>query len=388
MITVMLAASLMFISACGENSPNDNKDDSGNSTTTRSFYMGFTPWPYAATTEAVNNVYNFINTEGDIIAHHFQQGIPYTAANTLDYTTYHENIRNEIEGRISATQSGKTIYLAIDSLNAARNDLPDLWESSSNMPRHAPWDTRTFSSAEFITAYTEFSLAMIYKFKNSYGSLPVYFNYGTEISELMLNDPAKYNEYVTFAKTVYTTLKNSYPDIKLMVSIALKSPGSTEMASVKEGFARIAEYTDVVGISTYGYAFYSHADRGNPANLPEEWLSQISQIAPGKPCGITETGWIAEDLSVPAYSLSVHSSPEYQTEYLKKLFTGAEELSAEMIIWFTAYDYDILWTDTLGQDSLSMLWKDTGLADPVSGEREALSVWRERLNYTRTSGTE
>ena len=50
---------------------------------TRSFYMGFTPWLYAATTQAETDVYNFINSTGDIVAHHFQQGIPFNDASTF-----------------------------------------------------------------------------------------------------------------------------------------------------------------------------------------------------------------------------------------------------------------------------------------------------------------
>ena len=118
--------------------------------------MGFTPWPYAATPQAVTDVYNFINAEGDLIAHHFQQGIPYTASNTLDFSTYDQNIKDEINGRISNTAAGKVIYLAIDSLNTARDDLAGLWEADDNMPRPSPWDARSYNSGEVITAYRIF----------------------------------------------------------------------------------------------------------------------------------------------------------------------------------------------------------------------------------------
>lgn len=351
-----------------------------NGSTSRSFYMGFTPWPYAATAQAITDTYSFINTEGDMVAHHFQQGIPFTASDTLDFNTFDPAVQNEINDRISKTAPGKVIYLAIDSLNGARDDLADLWESDSNMLRPAPWDTRSFDDPEVITAYVEFSIAVIEKFRTEYGTLPEYFNYATEISELMINEPAKFDEFVPFAQTVYSSIKAVYPSIKMMVSIALKTPGSTEMLAAKAGFARIKNYVDVVGISTYGYAFYSHPDKGNPDNLPSDWLTQIKTIAPDKPYGVTETGWIAQNLSIPAYSLNVSGSEAFQEEYLKKLFRECNnEINAEMIIWFTSHDYDTLWTDTLGRDDLSKIWKDTGMISETFAERSSLETWKSWL---------
>lgn len=358
--------------------------DSDTENTGRSFYMGFTPWPYAATTGSIDDVYLFINTEGDIVAHHFQQGIPFTASDTLDFNTYDVAVKNEINDRINKTSTGKVIYLAIDSLNGARNDLTDLWASSANLARPAPWDTRSFNSNEVITAYVNFSIAVIEKFRTEYGTLPAYFNYATEISDLMINSPAKFDEFTTFAQYVYSSIKTAYPSIKMMVSIALKNPGGIEMITARDGFARIKDYVDVVGISTYGYAFYSHSDKGNPDNLPADWLTQIKTIAPGKPYGVTETGWIAENLSIPAYSLNVTGSESYQNVYMNKLLNEcSSELNAEMIIWFTSHDYDTLWSVTLGGDDLSKIWKDTGLVSETMIERSALSTWRSWMSRDR-----
>ena len=361
----------------------DSTDNNSGTTQTRSFYMGFTPWSYAATAQAVTNVYNTINSEGDIIAHHFQQGIPFTASNTLDFSTYHINIQNEINGRINNTASGKVIYLAIDSLNTSRDDLTDLWDASSNMTRTAPWDTRSFDDSEVISAYANFTIATIERFKTYYGVEPAYFNYGTEISELMINDSAKFTEFVSFASTIYSTLKNLYPSMKLMVSIALKDPGSTEMNTAASGFSQIEDYVDVVGISTYGYAFYTHSEKGNPDNLPSLWLKQIETIAPNKSYAVTETGWIAESLSIPAYSLNVTSSQNYQNNYLLKLINECNDINAELVIWFTSYDFDTLWTDTLGMDDLSKIWKDTGLYDESLNPRTAYTTWNTWYNIAR-----
>lgn len=350
----------------------------------RPFYLGFTPWPYAATPKAVNDVYNFINREGDLVAHHLQQGIPFNVLDRREISTYPSHIREEIEGAIGATERGKAIYLAIDSLNGARDDLAGLWESAEQMARPAPWDEMSFDSPEVIAAYIDYSTAVIEKFRSDYGAVPTYFNYATEISELMLNSPERYKRFPIFARGVYESLKKSYPSMRIAVSIALKSPGSAEMLKVKEGFARISSYVDLVGVSSYAYAFYDHPGRENPANLPPDWLSQIKEIAPGQSYAVTETGWIAQELTIPDYSLKLKSNESYQNSYLKRLFKeSSENLNCEFIIWYCSYDFDKLWRDHLGSDSLAAIWRDSGLIDEKLKERPALATWRAWMKLKR-----
>lgn len=340
--------------------------------------MGFTPWLYEATTQAQTDVYDYINSKGDIVAHHFQQGIPFNDASTFpNFSNYETNIQNEINNRINLTDNDKKIYLAIDSLNSARNDLTDFWGTSANQSRPSPWDNRSFDDSNVISAYTNFALELISRFT------PEYFNYAPEISDLMLNDSTKFNKFKTFAQQVYNAIKGSYPNLKLMVSIALKEPGSANMQTVTNKFDEIKDYVDIVGISTYGYAFYGHANAGDPANLPSNWLSQIQTIAPNKPYGIVETGWIAENLSVPAYSLNVTSNEANQNEYLTKMFEESNKLDIETIIWFSSYDYDTLWTDTLGSDNLSKIWKDTGLFDENQSARSSATTWNNWFNKSK-----
>ncbi len=47
---------------------------------TRTFYMGFTPFPYDISNEAVDYVYDKLATDADLISHHFDDGIPWPEA--------------------------------------------------------------------------------------------------------------------------------------------------------------------------------------------------------------------------------------------------------------------------------------------------------------------
>ena len=335
----------------------------------RSFYMGFTPWPYAATVEAMDTTYRGIQENGDLIAHHLMEGVPWEAA--LNGEPLSSQIQSDVEGRLARTDVGKRIYLAADALNLERNGLALSWEESGSVQLSTPWDTRRFNDDAVIDAYAAYATALIEQFT------PDYFCYASEASELILNDIDVYNDFIVFAEAVYSRLKTAYPELPFMISVALKSPGSTEARAIEAELPRLLDFVDIVGVSVYPYAFYTHEDRGNSDNLPSNWLSQIASFSGGKPTAITETGWIAEDLTIAAYNFDIESTEVYQAEYVLRLLESAQSLSMVFVVWFTYADFDTLWTDTLAQDPLAAIWRDTGLLDGDLEPRAGLVVWQE-----------
>ncbi len=333
----------------------------------RSFYMGFTPWLYEASLDAISVTYSRISAHGDMIKHHIQGGIPWQEA--LDGTPYHANVETELSGRLSNTAAGTQIFLAIDSLNSARNGLSPNWGESDNQPLPGEWANRSWDSPEVIQAYINFATDMINRFQ------PTHFDYATEVSELILNNPTGYAEFVVFAEAVYTSLSSSYPNLKFVTSVALKSPSSSEMQLIEASYGQIMPYTDVLGISVYPYVFFNHSDRGNPNNMPTNWLSQVSNIAGNKPLAITETGWIAEDLDIPTFQYSEQSSQTKQDNYAIKMLQEADDMDMEFVIWWTTTDYDTLWNNELAQDPVAKIWKDIGLFDENQNTRAALQTW-------------
>lgn len=348
---------------------------------TRSFKMGFTPWPYAATLAAVNNIYTFIDSSSDMIAHHIDSGVPWNEAVTANnFDNYGQAVKNEINDRVNRTSlmNNKTVYLAVSPFSGARDDIAGYWNTTTNQPRVSPWDTLDIGNNFVISAYANFVNELIKKFN------PTHVNYAIEINEYYHNkssvaDRVKLDIFVV---NVYSFLKNLYPNIKFMTSFVLTTPGSAKMQESAELFQRIKDYNDVVGISVYPYAFFSHADKGDPAKLPGDWLSQITTIAPGKPYFIAETSFLAESLSIPAFGLNVVADENKQDLYVKKLFAEANRLNMEGVVWFTAYDFDDLWASSLNDD-LSLIWRDTGLKDGNQVSRKSLSTWNQWLAYPK-----
>ncbi len=368
-IFVALAAFAVLLQACGSDG-----DSSTPPVQTRSFELGLTPWPYAATTTAVSFVYTEAATRGDFIAHHLDGGIPWEEA--LNGTPYSAELEAELNARLSNTPAGMTTYLALSPLDRSRSALAEYWGTAVNQPLPAPWDARELDDPDVIAAYTNFAADLIQRFA------PDYFNLGIEVSELAINDLTSFDRLVIFTEAVSSALKTQFPNLQLMISVAQKSPGSAAAAIINAEMPRLVQYVDVVGISTYPYVFFEHADKGDPANLPVNWMSQITAITGGKPIAIAETGWIAEQLTIPFFGVDVASDAAKQDAYLKALFAAAGSLDARFIVWFSLVDYDALWNDALQQDPVAHIWRDTGLYDENLNPRPALDTWTEQLSLT------
>lgn len=369
----LLLLSILAIAGCDSS----GSGGGGGSVASRGFALGFTPWPYDADQAALDDTYTRIQTHGDLVAHHIMDGVPWDQA-LVPGTPYPPEVESALQERLDQTLASQQVYLALDAVNAGRDGLADDWDNGCPAALCAPWDTRGFNDAEVITAYTNFALDLIARFD------PDYLNIASEASELLLNDLAdgtsNFPDFVAFAEQVVPAIRARHPDLPILVSIALKAPGSTEMDELIAGLPPLIDLVDWVGISVYPYAFFDPPD-ADPANLAVNWLSQIEALSQGKPLAVTETGWIAEDLQITSFGLDVQSSPERQDDYIGLLFNEAETLDARFIIWFTIVDYDALWaTFPPGPvQDVGKIWRDTGLFDQDLIPRAGLMSWDRML---------
>ena len=82
-MSLLLIVLAFVLPACG----GSNSTGAGGQQT-RSFKMGFTPWPYADTLSAVNDIYAFIDGSADIVAHHIDSGVPWNEATPNNFSGY------------------------------------------------------------------------------------------------------------------------------------------------------------------------------------------------------------------------------------------------------------------------------------------------------------
>jgi hypothetical protein len=343
--------------------------------------MGITPFPFNLTEAAQDETYEQLAQYTDLILHHMDTGIPWEEALTGE--PYHPAVIKNIEERVSRIQPGQTVYLSITPNAAERSQLAGYWGADESMPLSEAWRERSFDNPEVITAFLNHARFMIEQFQ------PDYFAYGIEVTCAYRGegDPS-FQEFLTFVKTVYPTLKAEYPDLVIFATICAISVETDDVEALLEASREVVAYSDLIGLSIYPYLFGDIGLEGtaDPSTLTDDWLSRWRAIDPEKPFAITETGYIAQDLVIPEFGISVKGTEDHQAEYVRRLLSEAQRLNAEFVIWFVLRDYDLFvqTVEAFGiETQIFLLWRDTGLIDEAGEPRLATQVWIEWLAKER-----
>ena len=336
----------------------------------RFFHLGFNPWPYDFTDEALDNTYAFVNAHSDLILHHLDWGIPWPEAYAGE--AYHPNVEADLNRRIQERQPGQKLVLAIAPQASERYELAEYWGEDWYLERPGQWADRTFDDPEVIEAYLNYARYLIHRFQ------PNYFNYAIEATDSFEQNDPRFDRFLTFAEQVYTTLKQENPDLPIFVSISTFSFEEGEEATRMALAKRIMPFTDFVAISTYPYYVTppGNSDHANPEALPRDWFSRWAALAPEKPFAIAETAFPAEDVALGLF-VNIEGRSEWQAAYLNWMFNELNALDAEFVSWFVSRDYDQGWVllEEWGSEEFTKFWKDTGLLDGDGGERPSLTVW-------------
>ena len=102
--------------ACGGGGSSSNNSLTAPATPARSFAMGFTPFPYDVDPltlgTVVDDVYARLAVDADLVAHHFDNGIPWNAA-LADSFPYVSHIMDDCALRKSKSPAGSRLYVSV-----------------------------------------------------------------------------------------------------------------------------------------------------------------------------------------------------------------------------------------------------------------------------------
>jgi hypothetical protein len=327
--------------------------------------MGFTPFPYAISEEALKTVDEYLARDGDLVVMHFDNGVPWQEAS--DGTEYPAALRADVDRAVAAADAGQTRVLQFTPISFLRDGLA---ANVGNAPLQAPWDTREFDDPAVIEAFAAYAHWLIDRTE------PDYVNYAIEANLLFEKSPEQWEALLRLMAPVYAELKSDYPDISFFVSIQVEAMAKAPEAQ-QAAIAQMLAYSDLVAVSTYPFV-----TGVGVASIPDDLLSSVAALAPEKPFAISETAWPAEDLGSP-YPAVVKSTPEDQRDYLAWLLDECERLACRFVNWFVVRDYDALYAETFGPDdplaAIARIWRDTGLYDEDGRERPALQLWLQWL---------
>ena len=135
---------------------------------------------------------------------------------------------------------------------------------------------------------------------------------------------------------------------------------------------------------------------GDPAEIPADWFSRVTELAPDKRWAVMETNHLAEDFMHPTLGIEVPgrddrllipSNAEFQARYVQRLLTEAYANGAEFVTWWTLRDLDLLerqlngWGNEWGTEKNPMagLARDCGIYDGEGNARPSRGVWERWL---------
>lgn len=345
----------------------------------RDFRLGFTPFPPDlpdTNIQALLGTYDRIREHGDIIAHHFDDGIPWPeAAAGGSVSSYHPNMQADWNFRREMTPAGHQVYVAITPISISRDALAPYRGANPDTPRSdlgPPWDAIAFDDPLVKQAFLQHAIHVVEYFR------PDYLAIGIEVNLLMHLAPDQWPAWLELHAATYQALKQRYPSLPVFVTATAGEllPGLTaaDPAGQQQVLARVLPLTDLLGISFYPFLTALGTDP-----LPDDLFLQIDELT-DKPIVIAETGFSAEvqqldfDIGGSPVSLNLDGSLEKQRAYFERLMDAADRHQFRFVINFVPADYDAL-CDEIQCSDFSRIWRDTGLWDGQGNPRPALELW-------------
>jgi hypothetical protein len=364
----LLLILLIFISCTAEISIDQELPDD------RSFFMGFTAFPYALTQQALDETYESVAKDGDIYLLHLDAGVPWEEA--LLGINFPENITKTLQEALDAKGNNQMLFVTATPTSQTRNTLALYWnEIGEHQPLPAFWKGKRFNDPDVISAYTNYCKQII-----DY-TQPDYFAYGIEVNNSFDKNGDDYESFLDLAESVYETLKVSYPTLPIMLTLqgdSFEIPKGDLMQISRD----LLEFSDFVAMSTYPFLTSQDFNRdANPALFTNDWLKEFRDLAPKKPFAVSETAFIAEDLELQSVNIKARANEEWQKDYLQKLLIHVNNLDAEFVCWFVYRDYDQIYD--LAPSDAFRIWRDTGLKDEDGKERVSYGLWKEWMRVLK-----
>ncbi|MFA6457629.1 MAG: hypothetical protein WCW40_12485, partial [Bacteroidota bacterium] len=267
--------------------------------------LGFTPFPYSISQidSSLQFVYSKIASDANIIAHHFDDGIPWNEA--LSNSEYPSSILYDWNVRKSKTPAGHKIYAAVTPINLARTGLA-LYKNNSggDQPLPAPWDTVSFSHSIIKTAFLNYCKTVINQLQ------PDYLAIGIEVNLLKINSPQKWESYVELHSYVYTELKVLFPTLPIFVSFTgfdLAGYTNADRMEQVKVLSDIMPVSDYLGLSLHPQLSSFTTDTIPPVEVLDSILSMSL-----KPAAVCETSYPAQYSTLYGGSITLNGTQAKQ----------------------------------------------------------------------------
>jgi len=345
--------------------------------------LGFTPFPFDlpdSQNTVLEDVYSRLRDDGDIVAHHFDDGIPWPeAAAGGGVESYHPALLADWQFRRDMTPPGHKVYVAITPISISREQLAPYRGAQPDTPLAElgePWQSAGFADPLVKQAYLQHAINTVEFFRPDYLAMAI------EANLLMKLRPEHWNAFMDLQASTWQALKQRYPSLPVFVTMTAHDllPGLTDADAQQQQQA----LRDVLPVSDLlGLSFYPFLSVLGTGPVDADVFTRLAKLT-DKPMAIAETGMPAQEQTLQLgevddpVTLLLDGSASKQADYMRQLLQAAQQHDFRFVIQFVAQDYDQLCMQLECSD-FQRLWQDTGLWDEQGQAREALSVWRNWL---------
>ncbi|SNZ01618.1 Glycosyl hydrolase family 53 [Flagellimonas pacifica] len=362
---------LMVFSCSNDKEAQDVEEPDG-----RSFFMGFTAFPYDSSTNALTETYQNVIADGDIFLSHLDFGVPWDEA--MNDLPFPEEVQNTINIAKNSKSSSTKIVLITTPTDQSRNNLAKYWNNTgSHQPLPAFWEGKSFDDPDVVSTFIKYCKRLIDEVD------PDYFGYGIETNATFRKDDPAFAQFLTLVEAVYTALKADYPNLPMFLSLQDQSYDNTK-TELLEISKMLVAHSDYIAMSTYPFLYYENLKRdANPDLFADNWLDDFRNLDTSKPFAVSETGFSADDLVIENLGVNAKSTEDWQKGYVEKLMNHLNALDAEFALWFVYRDYDLLYQNTPSPPDILKVWRDNGLLDGEGNQRPAYELWKQWLQLPK-----
>ena len=315
----------------------------------RPFLLGFSSVPAELTQESYRDALDLTARHGEVLliqrAPEWAEFLPgVEPSERLDELTVRE--------RVAVEERGLRLFYALDPFDPLDRGrlagVPDGYEGAD------------FSNADLRAAFVAEARYVATSYE------PAYLALGVEVNATFERSPEQYQAFLATYREAYRAVKTVSPGTQVFATFQYEQllgvvPWEPPRQPRWELLDDFAGRLDVFALATFPSVAYEVAN-----DLPPLYYQQIRDHTQ-LPIAFASVGFA----SAPSPD-GVHSSTEpEQRRYLQRLFTDADALAAELIVWFAGRDPAFV-----GGSDLDLL-SSVGLRDAGDGEKEAWMVWEE-----------
>lgn len=336
---------------------------------THSVALGFTPWPADLTATGVDRTYAFIHEHANLIAHHFDGGVPWDEA--LADAPFPKHLRDDWATRKSRTPGHFQTFVAVTPLDFDRTGLAPAWtDDGDNQPLSPTWSNKPLNHPDVKSAYLNYVERVIAYFE------PDYFAIGIEANIMVSKSPAKWDTYLDLNQYVYHAIKANHPDLPVFTTVQYEHLRGIEDESKRNADKQVAAVTallqnsDLMALSTYRFGnFHPNPMRADYFDIAESFE---------KPIAIAEFG--AMSAPVRIFGTRLPADEAGQARFVSGVLDYAAQNQVPFVINWVAVDFDPMINKLPApMNEIAKAWVHTGLQDSNGQDKIALGVWNSYL---------